>query len=154
MPVTNPSAIVDAAMADLLALAGFNPAPVTTRKYAPPVAILPEKTPVLAVWTEDTDYEPVATTTAGLAYERRHNLVIGWWVNNPSEAELGGTGDPVVVQALDAVREQIVARCAAWGAGVPTIGPQVVATVRSSSVAPTEGVTWVAKVNLVCEEAS
>jgi len=152
MPITNPTAIVDAVAADLIANSGLTPA--STWRYAEPRVVMPDACPLLAVWCESTDFELVTAGAGVVAYERRHTIVVAWDVAGDAEASTGGTGDPASVAALDAVAEQLVVRLAGYAAGVPSFGSQVVATLRSRKLLPLEGVIWSARLELIAEEAS
>lgn len=153
MGSTNPSAIVDAMMTDLVAtLTAESNAPKTQRKYAEPTSIMPEACPLLAVWSEITTYELITTTPA---YNRTHRLMVAWYVTNTRQADTGGTGDPDTVHALDAIREDLVTRLAAYADGIPGIGgEQLVATVRSSELGPQAGVIWRCLIEVEAEEAA
>lgn len=153
MPVTNPSAIVDAIMTDLTTNSGLTPN--TQWKYAAPRVFPPEACPLLAVWCEHTDYE-LLTGSANLeAYERRHTIQIGWYDALPSLAiDTGGVGDPNEVLALDAIAEQLIARATIWTAGIPGFDSQVVATIRTKRLDPQSGALWRALITLNAEEAS
>jgi hypothetical protein len=152
MPVTNPSAIVDAISADLAATSGLHPAKVVL--YAEPKIVMPESTPLLAIWCEATDYELLTAGAGEIAYERVHTVVVAWNVADLLAAETGGTGDPTVVHDLDATAETLVAHLAGYAAGVPGFGSQLVATLRTRRLQPLEGVIWSARIELRVEEAS
>jgi hypothetical protein len=148
MPPTNPSAIVDAIVTDLEANAGL-PAgqPESTRKYAEPVLAPSDKLPILAVWCEDTTFRIETTTTfmggPTAAYERTHDVNIGWYVANPKGSELGGIGDPAIVQSLEATVELLIARIAVYSGGLPGgLGPMVYGTLLSRHLKPLQGNVW------------
>jgi hypothetical protein len=85
-------AIANAISADLNA--NIDLAPKTTWLYSELIVILPDKTPLVAVWCEVTDFRLILTTPA---CERRHNINVAWYKNNPKQSDVDGVGDPAIV---------------------------------------------------------
>jgi hypothetical protein len=148
MPPTNPSVIVDAIVADLEANAGLpSGQPAASRSYAEPVVAPGDKLPLLAVWCEDSAYRDLTTTQfqggPQAAYERTHDVNVGWYVANPKGAESGGAGDPAIVQALEATIELLIQRIATYSGGLPGgLGPTVYGTLLSRHLKPQQGNVW------------
>lgn len=142
----NPTAIADAIVADLTAIGGL--APTATKKYIEPVFDIATDMPALAVWTEETEYTPI--DTAG-AFSRTHHMVVAWFVYDESIND-HGFDDITVIVALDTVREQIVARVAAYSNGIPGVtqagGTALCATLRTSTLTPHETSAGVALVTV------
>lgn len=139
---TNPSAMVDAIMADLQANAGLpSGQPKSTRSYAEPVVQSGDGLPALAVWCEDTLFRIESTGGNGLeaVYSRDHQVNIAWYVLNPKGAESGGAGDPKVVQALEATMEILIAQVQTYATGLPGLGHMVVGTLVSRHLKPMQG---------------
>lgn len=151
MSTINPATIVDAVLSDILASSGLTPR--TIRRYAEPFTVKPEDCPLLAVWIEVTDFE-LLTTTPLAAYERKHQVMMAWYEPNRDGAEYGGIGDPLIVQALDATGEALVARVVSYAGGVPTFGAQLIATLKSKKISAEAGVLWECRIEFTAEEAS
>ena len=152
MTVTPRAAIVDAALADLVATPGLTPA--TTHAYIEPETVPPESCPFLAVWLEETAYT-ILTGAPGLdAYERRHQLYVAWHVYDETLADSGGQLSPPIIHALDTTTELILARIATWTAGMPGLSPNVVATLDTSTLEAFSGVTWRSLIAVTINEAS
>ena len=150
MSPTSPLAIVDAIMADLVANSGVTP--TTQRLYAEPTIIMPGICPLLAVWCETTGYDLILGSPP--AYDRIHDIQVAYYVSNASEAETGGTGDPAVVGALDTTIETLLARIETYTDGVPTIGAQLISTIKSRSLLPQSGSIWRGLIVLQVKEAA
>jgi hypothetical protein len=155
VPITNPTSICDAVMADLLANAGLpGPAP-TTRKYSEPTIIPPDQVPLLAVWCEVTHFRLLTGGAGVVAYERVHDFKAVWYVYNGSEADTGGTGDPQTVHDLEVIAELLTTRIGNYASGVPTFpAGQVVGTLANRELGPSEGVIWRVLIDFSVEEAS
>jgi hypothetical protein len=151
MSPINPSAIVDAVIADLTANSGL--APNLTIAYAEPTMPAPSDCPVLAVWSEDADYALLAGNPP--TYERSHIVNVAWYVADPGAAETGGTMDPATVKALDGNIETLLSRLTTYTDGVPGLdGAQQVATLRSRHLQPQSGAMWRGLIEITVEEAA
>jgi hypothetical protein len=152
MPPTSPATIVATILGDLVANTTLNP--TKTWEYVEPTVIPPESCPLLAVSCTTTDYEILTGSAGGIAYERKHTILIGWYVYSADMADTGGVGDPATVAALDAVVETVLAQAATYTAGLPGTSSQMVVTVRSRRLEPKAGAIWAAIVELTAEEAA
>jgi hypothetical protein len=147
--VTSPETMVEAVMADLLTYCAANSfTPKSNRPYAEPTVILPDWCPMLAVWCEQTLYRIAATGPETTFYDRTHALYVGWYVVNPKGAEVGGVGDPLTVQALGTTLEKLIVQLDTYSTGIPTIGAQLISTLRTRSLKPLAGAAWAGVIEL------
>jgi hypothetical protein len=151
--VTTPvTTIVAAVEADLAALGLGQKA---TRTYAPPLDFIPGHLPLLCVWSEQTDFTILTGGFNTAAYERSHSLSVAWAIFNGKGAEMGGTGDPAIVLALETLTDTIINRIAFYtGNGIPTLSTELITTLRSRKLTPVEGSVWVATIDFTVEEAA